>query len=73
MSITPRESEVASLIAEGLSNPAIANRLCVSRKTVARHVEHILAKLDFTSRTQIAVWITRQAIIDQLTKGNDAR
>jgi DNA-binding NarL/FixJ family response regulator len=54
--------EVCDLIAEGLSNPAIAQRLFLSRKTVASHVAHILVKLDFASRTQIAAWITRYRI-----------
>jgi DNA-binding CsgD family transcriptional regulator/tetratricopeptide (TPR) repeat protein len=56
-----RELEVARLVAEGLSNPAIARRLFLSRPTVASHVAHILAKLDFTSRAQIAAWVSRRA------------
>jgi non-specific serine/threonine protein kinase len=47
---------VAVLIAEGLSNKQIARRLAVSQRTVESHVEHILAKLAFTSRAQIAAW-----------------
>ena len=56
--LTPRESEVAKLIAEGLSNRAIADRLVISHRTVDGHVERILAKLEFTSRAQVAVWAT---------------
>src|SRR6516165_2544486 len=48
--LSPREIEVADLVAEGLSNPAIARRLYVSRTTVASHVGHILTKLGFSSR-----------------------
>jgi predicted ATPase/DNA-binding CsgD family transcriptional regulator len=56
--LTRREAEVAGLIAEGLSNRAIAERLVISHRTVDGHVERILAKLEFTSRTQVAAWAT---------------
>lgn len=52
--LTAREAEVARLIAEGLSNKAIAARLLIVPRTVEAHVEHILDKLGFSSRTQIA-------------------
>ncbi|NUR94398.1 MAG: ATPase [Kribbellaceae bacterium] len=52
--LTPREYEVAALIGEGLSNREIATRLTVSRRTAETHVEHILGKLGFTSRSQVA-------------------
>jgi non-specific serine/threonine protein kinase len=58
--LSPRENEVADLVAEGLSNPAIARRLYVSRPTVASHVGHILAKLGFSSRAQIAAWAAQR-------------
>jgi DNA-binding CsgD family transcriptional regulator len=58
--LSPRETEVAELVAEGLSNPAIARRLYLSRPTVASHVAHILAKLDFSSRAQIAGWVAQR-------------
>jgi DNA-binding CsgD family transcriptional regulator len=58
--LSPREIEVAELVAEGLSNPAIARRLYVSRPTVASHVAHILAKLGFSSRAQIAAWAAQR-------------
>ncbi len=60
MSITAREAQVAALVAEGLSNPAIAARLLVSRRTVSSHVAHILTELGLSNRVQIAVWATRQ-------------
>ena len=53
---TKREIEVAGLIAEGLTNKAIAARLVISPRTAQGHVEHLLVKLGFTSRTQIAAW-----------------
>lgn len=58
--ITGREMEVAKLVAEGFSNPAIARRLFLSRPTVASHVAHILTKLDFSSRAQIAAWVAEE-------------
>jgi predicted ATPase/DNA-binding CsgD family transcriptional regulator len=55
--LTPREVEVAGLIAKGLSNKAIAAKLVIARRTVEAHVEHILDKLGFSSRTQVAAWM----------------
>jgi DNA-binding CsgD family transcriptional regulator len=55
--LSPRELEVAELVAHGLTNSAIAARLFVSRATVSSHVTHILTKLAFTSRAQIAAWV----------------
>jgi non-specific serine/threonine protein kinase len=57
--LTRREWEVADLVAEGLSNKEIADRLVISQRTAETHVEHILAKLGFTSRTQIPAWLTQ--------------
>ncbi|MCW2938672.1 MAG: transcriptional regulator, LuxR family [Actinomycetia bacterium] len=60
--LTRREFEVADRLALGMSNREIAENLVIARRTVDSHVEHILAKLGFTSRTQIAAWIsTRQS------------
>ncbi|MFI0481427.1 ATP-binding protein [Actinomadura sp. 9N215] len=58
--LTGRELEVARLVAEGLSNRAIAERLTIAKRTADSHVEHILAKLGYSSRAQIATWITAQ-------------
>ncbi|WP_435590898.1 protein kinase domain-containing protein [Nocardia sp. bgisy118] len=55
--LTKREREVAELVAEGLTNREIATRLVISPRTAQGHVEHLLTKLDFTSRAQIAAWI----------------
>ncbi|MDV6271850.1 LuxR C-terminal-related transcriptional regulator, partial [Rhodococcus globerulus] len=52
--LTKRERQVAGLVSEGLTNKAIAARLVISPRTAQGHVEHILVKLGFTSRTQIA-------------------
>jgi predicted ATPase/DNA-binding NarL/FixJ family response regulator len=56
-SLTPREHQIAALVAVGASNKAIAEELSISHTTAARHVANILAKLGFTSRTQIAAWV----------------
>jgi DNA-binding CsgD family transcriptional regulator len=53
-SLTATEVKVAAFVGEGLSNPEIAARLLLSRRTVATHVSHILKKLDVHSRTDIA-------------------
>ncbi|MDH6291235.1 protein kinase domain-containing protein [Rhodococcus opacus] len=54
---TKRERQVADLIAEGLTNKEIATRLVISPRTAQGHVEHLLSKLGFTSRAQIAAWV----------------
>jgi DNA-binding CsgD family transcriptional regulator len=55
--LTRRESEIAGLVAQGLSNREIASQLVISERTAEAHVEHILTKLGFRSRTQIAAWL----------------
>jgi DNA-binding CsgD family transcriptional regulator len=59
-SLTPAEHAVAALVAEGLSNPQIGERLFVSRRTVQTHLAHVFAKLDLNSRAQLAAEVTRQ-------------
>ena len=54
--LTRRESEVAALAARGLTNRDIAAQLFLSVRTVEVHVDHILTKLDFRTRTQLAAW-----------------
>jgi non-specific serine/threonine protein kinase len=55
--LSDRELEVARLVARGLSNPAIATELFLSRATVKTHVSHILSKLGLQSRAQVAGWV----------------
>jgi non-specific serine/threonine protein kinase len=55
--LTRREKEVAELVADGLGNREIAERLYLSKRTVDSHLEHIFTKLGFTSRTQVAEWV----------------
>jgi DNA-binding NarL/FixJ family response regulator len=57
--LTPREHEIVLLISQGLSNREIADELVISPATAARHVANILAKLGYTSRTQVASWASR--------------
>jgi DNA-binding CsgD family transcriptional regulator len=64
-SLTPAEATVAQLVVAGLSNPQIAERLFVSRRTVTTHVSHILAKLQVRTRTDIA----REAGLRQAASG----
>lgn len=54
--LSAREEEVAGLLARGLSNRAIAERLYLSERTVENHVSSALRKLGFSSRSEIAVW-----------------
>jgi len=60
--ITQRQREIATLLAEGLSNAAIAERLVLSEGTVANHIEHILRRLGLQSRTQVAVWAVERGL-----------
>ena len=55
--LSAREIEVASLVAKGMTNRAMAQRLHISERTAENHVKNILDKLGLNSRTQIAAWI----------------
>ena len=57
--LTTRETEVLSLLAEGCSNAEIAQRLYISRRTAEHHVAHILAKLGLRSRAEVAAYALR--------------
>jgi DNA-binding CsgD family transcriptional regulator len=61
--LTPRQREVATLIARGHSNRQIGDALVITERTVAAHVEHILNKLGFASRTQIGVWASEHGLL----------
>jgi non-specific serine/threonine protein kinase len=60
--LTGREREVAVLIARGLSNRQIAEALVIAEWTVDTHVRHILNKLGFRSRAQVAAWATERGL-----------
>ncbi|MGN9845804.1 ATP-binding protein [Nonomuraea sp. H19] len=55
--LTRRETEIAQLVAQGLTNKEIAAALVIAQRTAEGHIEHILTKLGFGSRAQIAVWV----------------
>jgi len=60
--LTPRQREVLILVAEGLSNPEIAERLQISAKTVARHRENIMTRLNLHSRTELIKYAIRKGL-----------
>jgi predicted ATPase/DNA-binding NarL/FixJ family response regulator len=59
--LTDREREVAMLVAEGLANRTIGDRLFITQATVARHIANIFGKLGFTSRAQLIAWVVKSA------------
>lgn len=61
--LSPREREIAALIALGLSNRQISDELAISVGTVERHVANMLGKLGYRSRTQIAAWAVEHALL----------
>jgi predicted ATPase/DNA-binding CsgD family transcriptional regulator len=63
--LTARESEIAALIARGLSNRGIADELVISPATAARHVANIFSKLGFSSRAQVAAWAAQRESRDR--------
>jgi predicted ATPase/DNA-binding CsgD family transcriptional regulator len=62
--LSKRELEVAGLVASGMTSGAIAERLFLSERTVESHLEHILTKLGFSSRTQVAGWVAEHSRIE---------
>ncbi|MEO3855580.1 response regulator transcription factor [Acrocarpospora sp. B8E8] len=60
--LTKREREITALVAAGLANREIAERLVVSERTVETHVSHVLGKLGLANRTQLTAWALRAGI-----------
>ena len=60
--LSPREREVAALIAAGLTSREIAERLVISERTADSHADHIRQKLELRSRAEIAAWAIRQGL-----------
>ena len=65
--LTRRELEVAALVAQGLTNRSIAGRLDLSVRTVDTHVDHILTKLGFGTRTQLVAWAYESGVLPKDT------
>jgi len=72
--LTTREVEVLRLLAQGLSNKEIAQRLVISRKTAGNHIEHIYAKIDASSRATASLFALQHGLLpdDQLPAVNAA-
>lgn len=66
--LTRREREVLGLLGEGLSNPAISERLYVSRRTVEHHVSSVLREMGLNSRSEAATYATRNPRDTSATK-----
>ena len=62
--LTAREREILQLLADGMSNADVAEKLFISQETVKSHVRHILSKLEADTRTQAVAIALREAIID---------
>jgi len=65
-SLTPTESEVLRHVVAGLTNPQIGERLFISRATVKVHLSHVFAKLEISSRAQLAAEATRRGVVASL-------
>jgi DNA-binding NarL/FixJ family response regulator len=61
--LTPREQEIAALVAQGLTNRQMSTELSISERTAANHVAKILSKLGLRSRAQIAAWATERNLL----------
>jgi DNA-binding CsgD family transcriptional regulator len=69
-SLTPTELRVVGFVTEGLTNRGIAERLFVSRRTVATHLEHVFQKLGHANRVELAADAVRRAVTDPITSTN---
>ncbi len=69
--LTERETDVLKLIASGLTNSQIAEKLVISENTVKGHVSNILSKLHLADRTQVAVYAWQQGIVNRNSTGKD--
>jgi non-specific serine/threonine protein kinase len=68
--LTCRERQIAELVARGMSNREIAERLVISKRTVDAHVNHIFGKLGLSSRVQLTIWLRgrmREPVTDELS------
>ena len=65
--LTEREAEVLRLVAQGLSNQKVGDKLCISERTVGNHVSVILSKLHLANRTQAALYALREGLVSLAT------
>ena len=63
--LTPREVEVLVLVARGMSNKEVAERLVISAKTVGNHVEHIYTKIDASNRAAASLYAVRHGLLPE--------
>lgn len=71
--LSRRERQIAGLVAEGLTNRQIAEGLHIAERTAENHVQHILTKLGFNTRSQIAAWHTAHAAQQGARPGERSR
>ena len=72
--LTPREVEVLRLLARGMSNKEIAERLVISPKTVANHIEHIYAKIGASTRATASLFAMQHGLLpEERVRGRDGR
>lgn len=69
--LSAREKDVLQLIAKGLTNQEIAQRLFISPHTVKNHVSHIYQKIGMDDRTKVALWAVRAGIVSLDADGED--
>ena len=60
--LTPRERDVVALVAQGMTDPQIAEALIIGRRTAETHVAHCLSKLGLATRTQLATWAAEHGL-----------
>jgi DNA-binding NarL/FixJ family response regulator len=70
--LTPREAEVLGLIARGLPNKQIAQRLFIAEKTVGNHVEHIYSKIGVSNRAAASLFATEHGLLADLGTGSSS-
>lgn len=68
--LTERERQVLTLVAEGLSNKQIAERLLLTKNTVQTHVWHVLSKLAVSNRVEAAMVLAKGLNVNQTAPGN---
>ncbi len=66
--LTPREHEVAILIAQGRSSREIAQGLVITERTADTHADHIRAKLGLRSRAEIVAWVLGQGLLSSIRR-----